>query len=349
MSYRITVVTGGSTPEREVALAGAAQVVRALRESGHTVNVVDTTSGPIAVAGESSLLKPAVGREPPDAETLAALRGREAAIDLPRLAEVRQAEVVFLVLHGEQGEGGDVQALLDDAGILYTGSGPTASALAMDKKASKAALRNAGVPTPDWLMWPATREGAEGLGFPLIVKPSRGGSTVGLSLVRDWAAVAGAVHDAARVDPEVMLERFVGGAELTVGVLGDEALAVGQIIPQHEIFDYECKYTPGMTQELFPAPIDAQLATEVRERARTVHRVLGLRDFSRVDFRLDEAGQPWCLEANTLPGVTATSLLPQSARASGIGFQELCERIVELALRRTGRGNKVKVSGNVET
>ena len=153
-------------------------------------------------------------------------------------------------------------------------------------------------------------------------------------MVRDAGTLADAVTKASRYDDEVMIEAFVPGRELTVGVLDDQALAVGEIIPQHEIFDYECKYTPGLTREVFPAEIPDELAREMRALALATHKVLKLRDFSRVDFRLDAAGAPYVLEANTLPGMTGTSLLPQSAAAVGIPFLDLCNEICRLALAR---------------
>ncbi len=329
----VTLLTGGSTPERDVAFAGAGQVVRALRERGHTVSVVDTVEGALDGAAESRLLSPGVGKTPPTLEQLAAFAERERAQDLMSLDELRYADVVFLVLHGKQGEGGQIQALLELAGIAYTGSGVLGSALAMDKEMAKRLFRAAGVPTPDWCMWPCETEASK-LGFPLVVKPSNVGSSVGLSVVSTAGDIEAAVGLAQRYDDDVMLERYVAGREFTVGVLEDRALAVGEIIPQHETFDYECKYTPGMTREVFPAEISEALTSGLRRLALQAHRSLKLRDFSRVDFKVDPAGAPQCLEVNTLPGLTATSLLPQSAAAAGIPFGDLCETICRAALQR---------------
>lgn len=200
----------------------------------------------------------------------------------------------------------------------------------MDKDIAKRLFRLAGVPTADWEMArpgdtiPAPR-GA--IGWPLVVKPSKQGSTVGLSVVHDESGLPAAIAEAARHDDEVMLEAFIPGRELTVGVLGDEALAVGEIIPAHELFDYECKYTPGMSQEVFPADLPDTVAWEVQRLGLVAHRTLKCRGYSRVDFRLTPEGRLFCLEVNTLPGMTATSLLPQSAAAVGIPFGDLCERI----------------------
>jgi D-alanine-D-alanine ligase len=203
----------------------------------------------------------------------------------------------------------------------------------MDKDLSKQLFRHAGVDTADWLMAPSTRaEVDRQLGWPVIVKPSKQGSTVGLSLVDEPAGLAAAIDEAARFDDEVMIEAYVPGREVTVGILGGEALSVGEIIPQHRIFDYQCKYTPGMSQEIFPADLDDRVRDDVRRLALTVHQTLKLGGYSRVDFRLTPTGQLVCLEANTLPGLTATSLLPQSAQASGIDFADLCERVCSLAV-----------------
>ena len=172
------------------------------------------------------------------------------------------------------------------------------------------------------------------LGLPVVVKPSRVGSSVGLSVVRRSSGMLAAVREAQKYDDCVLVEEFIDGSEYTVGVLGDEALAVGEIRPSHETFDYQCKYTEGLCEEIFPAEIDDGLATELRRLALAVHRILKLRDFSRVDFRVSSAGRVFCLEANSLPGMAPTSLLPQSAAAAGITFPELCDRICRLALER---------------
>jgi D-alanine-D-alanine ligase len=190
-------------------------------------------------------------------------------------------------------------------------------------------------------MWPADPRVIQQLGLPLIVKPCREGSTVGLSVAKSRGDIEPAVRIAKQYDDQVLLEAFLPGREFTVGVLGDRALAVGEIIPSHEIFDYECKYTPGMTQEIFPARIDVGLASRMQKLALAAHGILKLRDFSRVDFRLDSSGVPQCLEVNTLPGLTRTSLLPQSAAAAGIDFGALCQTICDLALRRARFRNKV--------
>jgi D-alanine-D-alanine ligase len=338
---RIAVLTGGSTAEREVAFAGASQVVAALRSAGARVSVVDTVSGLLTPADEARLLVASVGRTPPSDQQVAALREADLGPAIVSIPELRDADVVFLVIHGKQGEGGQLQAILDLAGIPYTGADMLGSALAMDKDVAKRLFRGSGIPTADWAVWPAAPDVVARLGLPLVVKPSREGSTVGLSVVKALSDLDSAVRLAGRYDDQVLLERFIPGREFTVGILGDRALAVGEILPSHEIFDYECKYTPGMCREVFPAELEPGVARRMQELALSAHRALKLRDFSRVDFRLDNDGTPYCLEVNTLPGMTRTSLFPQSAAAVGIDFAGACQQIADLALRRAGSRNKV--------
>lgn len=324
----ITVMLGGDSAEREVSLSSGKRVAAALRERGHTVVEADPSPDPFAV-----------------------------------LAAARATDVVWLALHGGAGEDGTIQALLDLAGIPYTGSGHLASALAMDKDLSKHLFRAAGVPTADWWMVRADdRTGNEGahdgaqddasasdwksadyaaravkaLGTPIVVKPSKQGSTVGLSLVKAPQELAAAITEAFKYDDEVMLEAYVPGRELTVSVLGDGPLPVGEIIPQNEIYDYECKYVAGMAEEIFPAPIPDAVRDEVQRLTMLAYRALKLRGCARIDFRLRPDGGLYCLEANTLPGMTATSLVPQAAQAAGIDFPALCERIALEAVRPIG-------------
>jgi D-alanine-D-alanine ligase len=330
---RITVLTGGTSAERDVALASAVQVLAALRSCGHVVSVVDTARGFIPEADEARLLSASVGAAPPTSDQLAALEHGLLLSALASLAAVREADVLFLALHGGQGEDGTLQTILEMIGVPFTGSGPLGSGMAMDKDISKRLFRQGGVPTAPWLMAPVTaQEAGERLGWPLVVKPSKQGSTVGLSVVRARAEFEEAVSVAFQHDDEVMVEAFVPGRELTVGILDGKALAVGEIIPRHEIFDYECKYTPGMSEEIFPADLPGHIMEQCAVLGLAAHHVLKLGGYSRADFRLTPSGDLFCLEVNTLPGMTATSLLPQSARAVGIEFPALCERICEAAL-----------------
>lgn len=327
---RVTVLMGGTSSERDVSLASGLRVAGALRTAGHDVRVVDTARGTLSAANEQLLLEGGrvVKTVPPDVQALVRLN-RALPATLDHLAET---DVIFLALHGGTGEDGTIQALLDLTGIPYTGSGHLASALAMDKDLSKHLFRSAGVPTADWLMAPATLdEVTTRLGFPVIVKPSKQGSTVGLSLVKDPAELQGAIEEAFRHDDEVMVEAFIPGRELTVGILGGEALPVGEIIPVKELYDYECKYTPGMAQEIFPADLTPEQTAEVQQLAIRAFGALKLGGCARIDFRMTPSGDFFCLEANTLPGMTETSLIPQAAAAAGVSFPALCDRIVRLA------------------
>jgi D-alanine-D-alanine ligase len=230
---RITVLMGGTSAERDVSLASGIRIVEALRSRGHLVAAVDTAHGLLTPGDEQKLLAGGVVKTiPPETQALARLNAA-----LPStLRGLPPTDVVFLALHGGQGEDGTIQALLNLTGVPYTGSGHLASALAMDKDLSKHLFRAAGVPTPDWLMAPATVDqvGA-GLGFPVVVKPSKQGSTVGLTVVKKSDELQAAIDEAYRFDDEVMIERFIAGRELTVGMLGGQALPVGEIIPKHEI------------------------------------------------------------------------------------------------------------------
>lgn len=330
---RITVFMGGASAERDVSLASGLRIVDALRAQGHDVTALDPAAGVLTETELAELRSRKVGTEPPSLEALAGLSGKALRTDLVSMPEIREADVVFLALHGGQGEDGTVQALLDMAGVRYTGSGHLASALAMDKDLSKTLFKAAGVETAAWLMAPQPVETVERvLGFPVVVKPSKQGSTVGLTVVRARTELERAVTEAFQYDDEVMIERFIPGRELTVGVLGDQALPVGEIFPVHEIYDYECKYTAGMATEEFPARLPPDVARSLQQQALLAFRALKLRGYARIDFRLTAAGACYCLEANTLPGMTALSLIPQGAAAAGIDFESLCERIVRLAV-----------------
>ncbi|MEO7454653.1 MAG: D-alanine--D-alanine ligase [Gemmatimonadaceae bacterium] len=335
---RITVLMGGTSSERDVSLASGLRISEALRSRGHEVRAVDTAKGALTVDDERAMLAGGVVKAlPPTPEELARMNAESVADMAARLPKRGECDVAFLALHGGRGEDGTIQALLDLAGVPYTGSGHLASALAMDKDLAKHLMRAHDVQTADWMMAtvgapvPDIASVERALGLPLIVKPSKQGSTVGLSIVKQREDFAAAVAEAFKHDDEVMLEQFIAGRELTVSILGGEALPVGEIIAKKEIYDYECKYTPGMAVETFPAALSAAEGSAVQEQAKLTFAALKLSGCARIDFRMTSDGQYYCLEANTLPGMTATSLVPQAAAAAGIGFPELCERIAVLA------------------
>jgi len=331
---KIAVLFGGTSEERDVSIASAAQVIPALRSLGHDVIAIDTATGRLPPAAEQRMLAMAVAPEPPSGVELARLGSSVPALTTDA-GDLRKVDVVFLALHGGAGEDGRIQALLDLADLAYTGSNHIASATAMDKDLSKRLFRGAGVLTPDWLMAPVSAdEVGRVLGWPAVVKPNKQGSTVGLTIVRDPSALAPALELALRHDDEAMIEHFIPGRELTVGILEGEPLPVGEIIPRGEIFDYESKYQMGAAREIFPADLPASEASELQQAAVRAHHALKLGAYSRIDFRMDAERRCWCLEANSLPGMTANSLLPQAAKVAGISFPELCERICRAALRR---------------
>src|SRR3954462_5018718 len=289
---RVTLFLGGTSSERDVSLASGVRIAAALRERGYHVRSVDPAVGPLTQDEEKKILAGGVKVAPSSEDELR----RMARESLPKLVSnipsPAGADVVFLGLHGGYGEDGTIQALLDVVGVPYTGSGHLASAIAMDKDVSKHLFRNADVPTARWgLLSEGGRAGGrEGgrvsaalkeFGLPLIVKPSKQGSTVGLSIVKKESELEPAINEAFRFDDEVLVEEFIPGRELTVSILGGEALPVGEIIPKHEIYDYECKYAPGMAEEVFPAKLSSSETARIQEIARRAYAALKLRGCAR--------------------------------------------------------------------
>ncbi len=336
---RIVVLKGGASSEREVSLVSGSEVARALREKGHTVSEMDVGDELEALAASKS---PGAG-----AGKAACGPGRPAErnpglVRFVSNAEVSSCDVVFIALHGGTGENGTVQALLDLMRVPYTGSGMLGSALAMDKFLTKLVFERFGVPTPAWRavesadLAKVERAVAELGGPPIVTKPKDQGSTIGISIVTDANQLRGAVDSSLKYSPDILVEKYVAGRELTVGVLGERALPVLEIAPLTGFYDYECKYTKGKSKYTVPADIDATTAADAQRIALEAFRVLGCADFSRVDFRLPERGLPQCLEVNTVPGMTGTSLVPMAAAAVGIDFPSLVDKICRLALARRG-------------
>ena len=335
---RVAVLMGGSSEERSVSLASGCQVSAALRRAGHEVVSIDSAVGVLPPDVEERLLTSPIGSVDVSLPAPVAPGLADAKV-IATDSALQEVDIVFLALHGGAGEDGTIQTLLDVAGVPYAGSGPVGCALAMDKDLTKRLLRDAGIATPAWIMGRTPgREVLEELGAPVIVKPAQGGSSVRLTLAADAEAVDRATDEARGGGDEVMYEAYIEGREFTVGVLNGQPLPVVEIIPTHELFDFECKYLEGMAQEIAPAEIDEGLRVELQRLALEVHRVLRLRHFSRADFMMDASGGLYCLEANALPGLTANSLLPKAARAAGIDFPELCDRICRLGYESRGRG-----------
>lgn len=348
---KITVLCGGLSPERDVSLTSGSLIAAALVRRGHEIVIADLYTG-LTPAGETPAFTRApiplytVSRTVPDLEALMRSTGRGTARIAPNIpALCHAADAVFIALHGDVGENGQLQAFLDMEGIPYTGSGYVGSLLAMDKDLSKQLLTRASVPTPPWI-YIDSRDVAEGvtavadrieavIGYPMVIKPVTGGSSVGVSMPEDRSALLDAIGKATVYETTLMAERRIHGRELTVSLLDGEVLPAVEIIPLSGFYDYENKYQAGNTTEICPARLsDAEFAA-LADAARRGFAALRLRGYARFDFILDAEGTPWCLEANTLPGMTPTSLLPQSAAAVGIGYDELCERMVQMAIKGT--------------
>jgi len=356
---RIVVLKGGVSSEREVSLVSGAEVARALREKGHSVSEIDVGDELESFSPEG---RDAAGTEPEKAglgvasgavksccvsggagvAPVGAPGRNQGLARFVSNTEVSSCDVVFIALHGGTGENGTVQALLDLMRVPYTGSGMLGSALAMDKFLTKLIFEQFGIPTPAWRAMEGAdlakvRQATSELGGPPIVtKPRDQGSTIGISIVTDPGQLKDAVDSALKYSPDILVEKYVGGKELTVGILGEKALPVLEIAPKTGFYDYECKYTKGKSKYTVPAEIDAAVAADAQKSALEAFRVLGCADFSRVDFRLPERGRPQCLEVNTVPGMTGTSLVPMAAAAIGIDFPSLVDEICRLALARRG-------------
>ena len=340
----IIVLCGGLSTERDVSISSGTCVARALREKGHKAVLVDLFFGYTGTYDDPREVFDApaddvsysVGETAPDLEAVRASRGPGAGrIGANVLELCAAADIVFLALHGEEGENGKLQATLDLHGIRYTGSGYLGSALAMNKELSKTLFRAGGVPTPESVNVRRGETEKPSFGFPCVVKPCSGGSSVGTSIVETEADYPKALAEAFRYEDAVLVERYVRGRELTVGVLDGEAMPVIEIIPKSGFYDYKNKYQAGLTEELCPAPITPEQTAEVQALALKVSELLMIDVYSRMDFLMDEkTGVMYCLEANTLPGMTPTSLVPQMGRAMGLPFSEVCERIIAASLKK---------------
>mgnify|MGYP002860902292 CR=1 FL=1 len=335
---KIAVLCGGLSNERDVSISSGTGIARALRGRGHKVALVDLflgSDGPIeALFTNESPADFSVSESFPDLDAVRAMRPGQGLIG-PQVLEIcRAADIVFLALHGEEGENGKLQALFDIHGIRYTGSGYLGSALAMDKSLTKTLLEQAGIPVPGGVTVHKGVEPYADPGFPCVVKPCSGGSSVGTTIVRGPEEYAAALDLAFRYEDGVIAEGFISGRELTVGVLDGAAMPVIEIIPKDGFYDYKNKYQPGLTLELCPAPLTEHETENVQRLAEAVYRVLRLEAYGRVDFILDADGVCWCLEANTLPGMTPTSLIPQMGAAMGLDYGELCERLITASLKK---------------
>ena len=343
----IVVLCGGLSNERDVSLSSGNGVANALRDRGHNVVLMDLFFGCMEEYNDPKELFERkrentvyrVEQTAPDLEAIKAMRNQknnDSLIGDNVLEICAAADMTFLALHGEEGENGKLQAVLDVAGIRYTGSGYFGSALAMNKGVSKAMFRQAGIPTAPSITLKKGKAPYENVGFPCVVKPCSGGSSVGTAIVYDLAEYEAAVADAFRYEAEVIVEKYISGRELTVGVMNGKAMPVIEIIPKAGFYDYKNKYQAGLTVELCPAPIDPEDTVRVQNLAEQVYKALHLDAYGRVDFIMENSEEKvlYCLEANTLPGMTPTSLIPQMGEAMGMSYGELCEKIIEVSMEK---------------
>lgn len=347
---KIVVLAGGISPERDVSLCSASLISNALLSKGHEVAFVDVYVGlsEEVLQGDlqSCFIKPDSGKtfsysipetEPDLPALIAANGGRKALIGPGVLKLCKLADVAYIGCHGGMGENGKLQAVLDCFDIPYTGSDYLGCALAMDKHLSKTLLRYYNIPTADWVLFNPAKDSLdmirEQIGFPCVVKPIGCGSSCGVSIVHDESEWDAAITYSTKYEDTALIEKMVHGREFSVGVLDGQALPIVEIRPKQGFYDYKNKYQANATEELCPAPLTDEETKTAQGIALAVHKALGLGNYSRVDLILSEADHTfYCLEANNLPGMTPNSLIPQEARAIGISYEELCEKLAKSAL-----------------
>ena len=347
---KIVVLAGGLSTERDVSLASGAGICRTLRERGHEAFLLDVYLGfpydadkleeVFTLPGAGLEIAEGIKTTEPDLAAIKASREDQSDCFLgPNVIEIcRMADIVFMGLHGDVGENGKLQATFDLLGIRYTGPNYLGSALAMDKGIAKKVFKMSGVPTPLGTSIKKAQKDVDlaelGLKLPVVVKPCSGGSSIGVYIVDTEEAYREAIEKSFKYEDEVVIEPYIKGREFACGIIDGKALPVIEIIPKTGFFDYANKYQAGATEEICPAPIPDEIAEKMQRATELAFKSLKLDIYSRADFLLDESGDIYCLEVNTLPGMTATSLLPQEAKAAGIEYGELCELIIEKSLAR---------------
>lgn len=346
----IVVLCGGLSQERDVSLCTASMVTRALLKSNHNAVMVDVI-GDYDVPGSDyteyintcrnrSEQILAVGKDAPDIKALRRAiferGGGGFGKNVPELCAA--ADIVFMALHGEDGEDGKIQAVLDMMGVKYTGSGYLASAVALNKHFAKMIFTASGIPTPKYTVVSKAdyKKGSKKIMPPCVVKSSTSGSSIGVFIVKDGGidALEMAKEKAFELDDDIVVEEYIDGREFTCGVLGEIALPIVEIIPNEGFYDYEHKYQAGATLEICPAEIDEQTTEKIQNIAMRAHKLLGMQVYSRADFLMDADGEIYCIEINSLPGLTPTSLVPREAAAAGISYEDLCEKIIALSMEK---------------
>ncbi len=348
-NLKIAVLMGGNSAERDVSLASGASVIAGLKQAGHDAIAIDTALGAGQITSSKINQIEKIKEMPPTPEALSSI-ANEMAIQTVSSPDLKQVDLVFIILHGGMGENGTIQALLDMVDIPYTGSGVLASALAMNKLLSKKVLIASGIPTPDYVAKSIEEINNEveliadiekSTGFPVVVKPNDQGSSVGLDIAMTKDKLFEITKNACKYSDMILFEKFIPGRELTVAVLGDKTLPIVEIRPKGGFYDYHHKYTAGQTEYLVPAPLTDSETKKVSELGLMAFKAAGCRGFARVDFRMNPEGEFFCLEINTLPGMTSTSLVPKAAKAAGIEFPQLLDSISQLAISEFERRKKI--------
>lgn len=339
----IIVLAGGNSTEREVSIASGQGVCKALRERNHTAVLLDPYFG--ASQKEENLFpteydvdKAADAMREMSSKLEETMKTRKGFFG-PNVLEIcKEADIVFLALHGANGEDGKVQSVLDLMGIKYTGSGPLSSGMAMDKGITKMVFEAKGVPTPKGITLEKGKCSSQladyGMGFPVIVKPCCGGSSVGVCIANNQTEYQAALLEAFSYENEVVVEQFITGREFSVAVVDGKAYPVIEIAPLQGFYDYKNKYQAGSCVETCPANLSSALTKEMQKYAEMGYKALNLQAYARLDFLMDDEGNMYCLEANTLPGMTPTSLIPQEAKAIGMDYPQLCEKLIEVSLKK---------------
>lgn len=340
---KVVVLAGGTSTERDVSLISGSGIYKALKKNGHQAILLDVYLGyEGSIDGifdrECDWTEniSAISEENPDIEQIKAMRpdGAKNFFGPNVLALCREADAVFMALHGANGEDGKIQACFELMGIPYTGTDFVSAAMAMDKAITKDIFKAYNIPTPKGIRLKKGETECEKVPFPCIVKACCGGSSVGVCIARNEEEYEAAKEEAFKYDNEAVIEQFISGREFSVGVMDGTALPVIEIAPKQGFYDYKNKYQAGSAVETCPAELSEEQTKRMQGIAEQVFAALRLKNYARMDFMMDGKGNMYCLEANTLPGMTPTSLLPQEAAAIGIGYEELCEKILMKAFAR---------------
>lgn len=343
---KIVILCGGTSSERDVSITSGSLICEALENRGHNTILLDVYLGideydenEVFKIGKNGLkVSTSLGEVEPDISKIRKLRKDDSMFFGPNVLNIcKLADIVFIALHGENGENGKVQATFDLLKIKYTGTGYEGSLVGMNKDLTRKILKDANVNVARGitLYKDDTYESVKDkLFIPAVVKPASGGSSVGVTIVNSESELKDAISQAKSYDNVVIVEEYIKGREFSIGIIGGNALPIIEIIPKKGFYDYKNKYQKGLTEEICPANLDEKTTIVMQKEAEKVYKALGLEVYSRIDFILSNSNIPYCLEANTLPGMTPTSLLPQEAAKIGLNYEDLCEKIIELSLEK---------------